>query len=182
MLRALTFELLWLHEAGSHPAQRDIPIVQSPVLACVDGSLCEWRKPTTGAWRQAPASDQLLVTLAAPCVPPRGPSWIRRGALKQRRCSVTWIAGYSSAQGPACCLAVCWVPALCCSLSSARSSPCSRGGAHFLLGWADWRSAVSAGSELLVCHGPQPLVGRRWAWAPLPDAGVPLCLLPWFPC
>lgn len=64
--------------------------------------------------------------------------------------SVTRIAGYSSAQGPACCLAVCWVPALCCSLSSARSSPCSRGvGLYFSCGWADWRQRP-AGSELLA--------------------------------
>ena len=156
------------------------------MLVCIDGSLCEWRKPTTGAWRQAPASDQSHYHSSTVC-PPRGPSRVQRGALKQRRCSVSHRPGQlvPAVLGSACCLGVCGVPALRCSacLSSACGSPRPRGGAHFLLlGWADWRSVVSPGSELLVSHSPQPLVGRRWAWSPLPDAGVPLCLLPQLPC
>lgn len=121
------------------PRERHTTIVQSSVLACIDDSLCEWRKPTTGAWRQAPASDQSLVTRSSTVCSPRGPSWVRRGALKQRRCSASHhprTAGSSSAQGSACCLGVCWVPALCPSacLSSACISPSSRGGLVFFWG------------------------------------------------
>lgn len=175
--------LLWLHESGSHPAQRDIPIVQSPVLACVDGSLCEWRKPTTeGMGRQAQPLTSCSLPWQHRVSHPRG-LVDSEARLKQRRCRVTRIAGYSSAQGGQ---PVAWL--------SAGSQPCAV--ACLVLHPAALftrEASFSPGVGRLAVRRCQPDLGccvshtvhshwlgeSRWAWAPqLPDAGVPLCLLP----